>query len=57
MEGLGNTYGFTMARKETLTNFIARMVGTLLLHGRDITAAPRFMELVPHVKAPAEKKK
>ena len=49
-------YGFTMARKEPLNNMIARMAGTLLLHGRDVTAAPRFIELVPHVKAPAEKK-
>ena len=45
VEGLGNTYGFAMARKGTLSHMIARMVGTLLLHGRDITAAasPRYM--------------
>jgi hypothetical protein len=50
VEGLGNTYGFSMARKETLDSFIAKMVGTLLLHGRDVTASARFVELVPHVK-------
>ena len=54
VEGLGNTYGFSMARRESLDHFIARMVGTLLLHGRDLTASPRFIELVPRVD---EKKK
>ena len=56
VEGLGNTYGFSMARKESLDHFIARMVGTLLLHGRDVTASARFVELVPQVKAPEKKK-
>ena len=56
VEGLGNTYGFSMARKETLDHFIARMAGTLLLHGRDVTASARFVELVPQVKAPEKKK-
>ena len=50
VEGLGNTYGFSMARKEPLDSFIATMVGTLLLHGRDVTASARFVELVPQVK-------
>ena len=56
VEGLGNTYGFSMARKESLDHFIARMVGTLLLHGRDVTASARFIELVPQVKADEKKK-
>ena len=58
VEGLGNTYGFTLARKEPLDDMIARMLGTLLLHGVDITAIPRYIELVqPPVKTPAETKK
>ena len=48
--GLGNTYGFSMARKEPLDSFIAKMAGTLLLHGRNVTASARFVELVPQAK-------